>query len=133
MGARARQFYTREALTEKHHLGKLSAMNRKVTEFESRVYAMVSRVPRGRVTTYACLARALGCGSAQAVGQALKRNPFAPEVPCHRVIRTDLNIGGYAGQVGGEKLETKLTLLRDEGVDFDDSGCLVDSKILFLW
>jgi len=108
-------------------------MKRKVTAFENRVYAMVSRVPEGRVTTYAHLARALDCGSPQAVGQALKRNPFAPEVPCHRVIRTDLNIGGYAGQTGGEKLATKLKYLREEGVEFDGVGSLKDPELLFSW
>jgi len=75
-------------------------MKRKVTEFEDRVYAMVGRVPEGMVTTYAHLARALDCGSAQAVGQALKRNPFAPEVPCHRVIRTDLISVGMLEKLG---------------------------------
>ena len=109
----------------------IESVKRKVTEFERRVYAMVSRVPEGRVTTYAHLARALDCGSAQAVGQALKRNPFAPEVPCHRVIRTDFNIGGYAGQTGGEKLATKLKYLREEGVEFDESGSLKDRALVF--
>ena len=104
-----------------------------VTDFEQRVYQMVSRVPAGHVTTYARLAAAIDCGSAQAVGQALKRNPFAPEVPCHRVIRTDLTIGGYAGQTDGEKLNTKLTLLRKEGVEFGSDGKLITSEVLHLF
>lgn len=51
------------------------------TAFESRVYETICKIPSGKVTTYGLLARELGCGSSQAVGQALKRNPFAPGVP----------------------------------------------------
>ena len=68
------------------------------------------------------LAKALGCGSAQAVGQALKRNPTAPQVPCHRVIRADLTIGGYVGETQGVKLEQKRCLLQKEGVEFNREG-----------
>ena len=81
--------------------------------------------------TYAALARALHCGSAQAVGQALKRNPYAPEVPCHRVIRSDMTIGGYAGETGGAKRKKKLRLLKNEGVEFDESGRLLDERQLY--
>lgn len=106
-------------------------MTRPVTGFEQQVYDAVSRVPVGRVTTYAELAREIHCQSAQAVGQALKRNPFAPEVPCHRVIRTDLSLGGYVGETRGEKIEVKLKLLRTEGVEFDSMGQLTDQKALY--
>ncbi len=95
-------------------------MERSPTAFEQRVYDLVSSVPTGKVVTYAAMARELDCGSAQAVGQALKRNPFAPEVPCHRVIKTDLTIGGYDGVM----LKKKLTLLSGEGVEFDGQGKL---------
>ncbi|MCK5801705.1 MAG: MGMT family protein, partial [Lentisphaeria bacterium] len=62
----------------------------------------------------------LGCRSFQAVGQALRRNPFAPEVPCHRVIASDLGIGGFGGETSGEKIRRKLDLLESEGVRFHD-------------
>jgi methylated-DNA-[protein]-cysteine S-methyltransferase len=88
------------------------------TAFERRVYDVVSRVPEGRVTTYGAIARALGCGSARAVGQALRRNPFAPCVPCHRVISSALTAGGFAGETSGAELRRKLRLLRREGVLF---------------
>lgn len=104
-----------------------------MTVFEQRVYDLVSQVPVGRVTTYAEMAKSLGCRSAQAVGQALKRNPFAPEVPCHRVIRADQTIGGYAGHTRGEKLELKIKLLRNEGVTFDSRGKLVAPERLFVF
>ena len=106
-------------------------MKRSVTAFEQEVYDAVSRVPAGRVTTYAELAREIHCRSPQAVGQALKRNPFAPKIPCHRVIRADLSLGGYVGETGGEKIEVKLELLRTEGVEFDSQGQLTDREALY--
>lgn len=89
-----------------------------VTSFARRVYDALRTVPAGRVTTYKLLARAVGCGSCQAVGQALRHNPYAPEVPCHRVIRSDLTIGGFAGKTDGDKIRSKLRLLASEGVEF---------------
>ena len=56
-----------------------------VTPYQSRVYALLNQIPAGKVSTYAALSRALS-SSPRAVGGALRRNPFAPEVPCHRVI-----------------------------------------------
>ena len=89
-----------------------------MTEFQNRVYEACRLIPRGKVTTYKALADFIGCGSAIAVGQALKRNPFAPEVPCHRVIKTDMSIGGFFGKTEGEKISEKLLLLEEEGVEF---------------
>jgi methylated-DNA-[protein]-cysteine S-methyltransferase len=89
-----------------------------VTRFQRRVYQALREVPRGRVTTYALLARRVGCGSARAVGQALRRNPFAPAVPCHRVIASDLKIGGFQGERGGTAVAKKMQLLAAEGVKF---------------
>ncbi len=88
------------------------------TAFQSRVYAAARGIPPGRVTTYGLLAAAIGCRSPRAVGQALRGNPYAPEVPCHRVIAADLRVGGFAGCRGGEQVERKLRLLAAEGVRF---------------
>lgn len=88
------------------------------------------RVPEGRVVTYKILADALGCRCYQAIGQALRRNPFAPEVPCHRVIASDLTIGGFGGETSGERIESKLSLLAQEGVPFEN-GRLADPSRLF--
>lgn len=90
----------------------LNATN--ITEFQRRVYLELLNVPRGETISYGELARRIGCGSAQAVGQALKRNPFAPDVPCHRVIAHDGTIGGFDGQRTGEKIEKKRALLDAE-------------------
>eukprot|EP00698_Gefionella_okellyi_P015059 TRINITY_DN4221_c0_g1_i1.p1 TRINITY_DN4221_c0_g1~~TRINITY_DN4221_c0_g1_i1.p1 ORF type:complete len:150 (-),score=19.21 TRINITY_DN4221_c0_g1_i1:184-588(-) len=91
-----------------------------VTAFQRRVYDAICKIPAGRITTYKLLAQYLKCDSTQAVGQALRRNPFAPQVPCHRVIKTTLSIGGYSGEtdVSGDTLQRKLALLKTEGLTF---------------
>jgi len=93
-----------------------------VTDFQRRVYEACSRIPSGRVATYAALARAIGCGSPRAVGQALKRNPLAPTVPCHRVVASDLTLGGFMGRRAGPEVLRKRKLLREEGVGFEADG-----------
>lgn len=87
-----------------------------ITEFQRKVYLALLEIPAGSTITYKELATRIGCRSAQAIGQALKRNPFAPYVPCHRVIRTDGTLGGYCGQLGGEMLEKKRQLLSKENI-----------------
>ena len=67
------------------------------TAFEQRVYAIVERIPRGGIRSYQWVARQLGNPNlARAVGQALHRNPDPVRVPCHRVVRADGSLGGYA-------------------------------------
>lgn len=88
------------------------------TSFEEKVYDATRSIPRGMVTTYGILGRIIGCRSAQAIGQALQRNPFAPEVPCHRVIKGDLTIGGFFGATSGADVVKKEEMLRKEGVTF---------------
>lgn len=85
-----------------------------LTDFQRRVYLALLDIPRGTTITYGELARRIGCRSAQAVGQALKRNPFAPDVPCHRVVAADGSLGGYNGAREGAELERKRQLLDSE-------------------
>lgn len=87
-----------------------------ITPFQRKVYLELLNVPSGTTITYGELARRVGCGSAQAVGQALKRNPFAPEVPCHRVVAADGSLGGYNGKREGEQLERKRQLIDNEKI-----------------
>lgn len=87
-----------------------------ITPFQRKVYLALLDVPRGTTITYGELARRIGCKSAQAVGQALRKNPFAPEVPCHRVVAKDGSLGGFHGQREGEMIERKRALLLAEGV-----------------
>lgn len=85
-----------------------------ITEFQRRVYMALLDIPRGETVSYSELGRRIGCKSAQAIGQALKHNPYAPEVPCHRVVRKDGTIGGYCGKTDGEMIEKKIGLLKQE-------------------
>lgn len=92
------------------------------TEFEVKVYEALCRVPEGKVTTYGALAKVVGCGSARAIGGAMRRNPFAPKIPCHRVLNANLELNGYQGQTEGKGLQRKRDLLEGEGVKVDDAG-----------
>ncbi|MDP3998051.1 MAG: MGMT family protein [bacterium] len=84
-----------------------------MTRFSKKVYQLTKQIPKGKVTTYGQLAVLLGKpGAARAVGQALNKNPFAPEVPCHRVIGIDGNLCGFA-----KGLRVKEELLKAEGVE----------------
>ena len=102
----------------------------KVTPFQKRVDDATTRIPLGKVSTYGLIAKAIGCPSPRAVGQALRRNPFAPLVPCHRVIRGDLTIGGFGGKTAGAKIRRKIAMLADEGVCFEN-GSLADTARVF--
>ena len=90
------------------------ANDRSITDFQRRVYLELLKVPKGTVITYGELARRIGCRSAQAVGQALRKNPFAPEVPCHRVVARDGSLHGFCGSSSPEALERKRRLLEEE-------------------
>ena len=81
--------------------------------FSQKVWALTSRIPQGKVTTYAHLARALNTTAYRAVGNAMNKNPYAPTVPCHRVVGTSGSLTGYA-----YGLPKKLALLKNEGVPF---------------
>lgn len=82
-----------------------------MTPFEKKVYRAVKKIPRGKVAAYAYIAQAVGLpGAARAVGNALNKNPYR-RIPCHRVIRTDGRVGGFA-----RGTKEKIKLLRREGV-----------------
>lgn len=102
----------------------MEIMERPPTEFEKKVYDALHLVPRGQVTTYGLIARYLSCGSPRAIGQALRRNPFAPGTPCHRVVSADLTLGGFFGTTKGTPIERKRVLLEEEGVIFLESGAI---------
>jgi methylated-DNA-[protein]-cysteine S-methyltransferase len=106
-----------------------------VTDFQRRVYNALLDVPAGRVTTYGLLAQHIGCRAARAIGQALRRNPFAPRVPCHRVIASDLTLGGFSGHRQGPEVVRKRRLLAREGVLFDTAtGRLTEpGRRVFKW
>ena len=90
--------------------------------FNQKVWALTARIPAGRVTTYGRIAEALGSKGCRAVGNALNRNPYAPGVPCHRVVGASGALTGFAGG-----LEKKRRLLEREGVDVADGRVSVDA------
>jgi O-6-methylguanine DNA methyltransferase len=102
------------------------------TAFQKRTLSALLQIPRGHHTTYAILARHLK-SSPRAVGNALSANPFAPHVPCHRVLASDGGIGGFKGVWGrhgqqGANDDEKRRLLRSEGVVFDARGRALGSS-----
>ena len=85
------------------------------TKFQVKVWVYLKNIPRGTVKTYYQVAKAIGKPLAvRAVANAIGKNPYAPKIPCHRVIRSDGGLGGYSGRGG---IKTKLSLLRSEKVD----------------
>jgi len=98
--------------------------------FAAEVYAALKKIPPGRVITYAGLARRLGCRSPRAIGQALRAKPFAPEVPCHRVIASDLTPGGFQGKKSGPALAKKLRQLAAEGIHFQNNRLIDPSRAI---
>ena len=113
---------------------------RKISPFAQKVYKLVKKVPAGKVTTYKTIARALNTKAYQAVGQALRKNPFAftlyrpgtgPQVPCHRVIKSDGTIGGFNGKTSGKETQRKINLLKKEGVEFKNNKSVNLKKQLF--
>lgn len=89
------------------------------------VYKKLLEVPRGKVTTYGELARAVGLKNGQrAIGRMMNKNPYPVIVPCHRVIMSSGKVGGYAW---GERVKAKM--LEKEGVKIK-KGKIMDSGII---
>ena len=87
----------------------------KGTKFQLKVWKYLKNIPKGTVKTYKQVAIAIKRPkSARAVANACGKNPYAPKIPCHRVIRSDGGLGGYSGRGG---IMMKLRLLRSEKVD----------------
>ncbi|KAF8522387.1 6-O-methylguanine DNA methyltransferase [Gautieria morchelliformis] len=107
------------------------------TAHQWAVYDLVRKIPVGKVTTYKDICVALGQGSPRSVGAALRNNPFAPFVPCHRIIASNHYIGGFYGEWGqsagtGKQYHRKLDMLGKEGIAFTDKGYLVGGDA-FIW
>lgn len=128
----------------------------KISPFDKKVYQLVKKVPKGKVTTYKQIAQALHCRAYQAVGQALRKNPYAftlhrtlavnqacarswcsgagpyaPLVPCHRVVKSNGSIGGFAGKTSGKEIKRKIRMLKKEGIEFKNNKIRNFNKILF--
>ena len=84
------------------------------TKFQKKVWNYLKTIRKGTVKSYKQVAIAINRPkSARAVANAIGKNPFAPKIPCHRVIRSDGSLGGYSGKGG---LKTKKLLLKREGI-----------------
>ena len=89
-------------------------MNLKGTKFQLKVWNYLMKIPKGKVKTYLEVAKAIGKPKAfRAVANAVGKNPFPIKIPCHRVIRSDGNLGGYSGKGG---IQQKRKLLISENV-----------------
>ena len=85
------------------------------TEFQIKVWKEISKIPYGETRTYKDLAIAIGKpNSSRAVANACAKNPYVPQIPCHRVIRSDGKLGGYSGK-GGVKNKSELLKAEQRG------------------
>ncbi len=94
--------------------------------FLEQCYALLKQVPKGKITTYKAIAEALGTKAYQAVGSAMHKNPHAPQVPCHRVINFNGEVGGFASGTN-----TKIKLLKREGILIKDGKVMNIQKYLY--
>ena len=86
------------------------------TKFQLKVWKYLKSIKKGTIKTYKEVAIAIKSPkSARAVANACAKNPYAPKIPCHRVIRSDGKLGGYSGPGG---IKTKKKLLKSEGIIF---------------
>jgi methylated-DNA-[protein]-cysteine S-methyltransferase len=87
-------------------------------DFKSKVLQEVAKIPYGEVRTYKHISESIGTKAYRAVGTAIGRNPLPIIIPCHRVVKSDLHVGGFFGGT-----EMKKEMLENEGV------CIIDDKI----
>ncbi len=99
-----------------------------MTTQQKKVYTLLRRVPKGRVTTYKELSLAMGVKAYRLIGKYMKENPYPymtcddpdVQIPCHRVVRSDGTIGGFMGKIAGHTIDQKITLLQEEGITVKD-------------
>jgi methylated-DNA-[protein]-cysteine S-methyltransferase len=87
-----------------------------MNSFYEKCYNVLRRVPKGKITTYKEIARALNSGAYRAVGTAMNKNPYAPIVPCHRIINSNGKLGGFSSG-----LKNKIKLLKSEGIEIKNN------------
>ena len=92
----------------------------------------MEKIPKGRVTTYGLVAKKLNTKAYRAVGNACRRNPYAPRVPCHRVVRSDGTVGGFGGKTSGKNVKKKIQMLRKEHVEIINGRITDFEKVIFV-
>jgi len=84
--------------------------------FSKRVWELTKKIPKGKVSTYKEIAKAIGTKAYRAIGNALKKNPYPIRIPCHRVVCSDGSLGGYKGKTNNKE---KKRLLEKEGIKIE--------------
>ena len=98
-----------------------------MTPFQSECYEALKKVPPGKVISYGGLAEMIGRPNAhRAVGSAMNKNPYAPKVPCHRVVKSNGELGGFADDIG-----VKIKRLHKEGVEVLNNKIVNFKSVLF--
>src|SRR3989344_3803444 len=96
--------------------------------FDEKVWQLMKKIPRGRITTYKIIAKKLNSRAYRAVGQACKRNTNAPTIPCHRVVNSNGFVGYYSAKGG---IKSKINLLKKEGITVKNNQIENFAKILY--
>jgi O-6-methylguanine DNA methyltransferase len=100
-----------------------------LTMFAKAVLEATRKVPRGRITTYGEIAKIIGRPKAgRAVGNALNKNPYAPVVPCHRVVKVDGKIGGF-----NKGAKAKIKILESEGIKVEKNKVVNLREVIYYW
>ncbi|MAG45645.1 MAG: cysteine methyltransferase [Nanoarchaeota archaeon] len=81
------------------------------------IYKLCKQIPKGKISTYKELGKTLNIKAYQAIGRALKKNPDPENTPCFKIIKSNGEIGGYAGKITGKKIEEKIKRLKSEGIE----------------
>lgn len=99
---------------------------------KEKVFSIVKKIPKGKVTTYKEIGVALDTKAYQAIGQVLAGNKYGfldrGNIPCHRVVPSDGTIGGFCGHKCGRLVCQKKKLLEKEGIKFDNKNRIIDFK-----
>jgi methylated-DNA-[protein]-cysteine S-methyltransferase len=98
--------------------------------FDKKVWKFMKKIPEGRISTYKIIANKIGTNAYRAVGNACRRNPNPPTIPCHRVVRSDGGVGGFAGETSGEPIKKKVMLLKKEGIEVKNGKIKNFKKVL---
>lgn len=100
--------------------GKFNHKSNPSSSFYEKCYSVLRKVPKGKITTYRDIAHALHSKAYRAVGTAMNKNPYAPKVPCHRVVNSNGKVGGFFS--GTHK---KVAMLKKEAIKISN-GKIVD-------
>jgi len=98
------------------------------TTLQKRVWQKLNEIPKGKITTYKLLAKAINSKAIRAVASAVGKNPYAPEVPCHRVVLSSGKLGGYTHPKG---VSRKIELLEGEGIGIKNSKIEDFEEVLY--